>query len=143
MIFWIALVLGGGMVAYIRLAPHDVSRWHKQAYPSGMGEIRSKAGHIWRQVIEDDGVALLAKLDGVISSTDRTNHLTGSVADGMVTYVTRSRVFGFPDYTTIGIYQGLVEDGDVRYLEINSRLRFGRSDLGVNRNRVKGWLAAL
>ena len=39
------------------------------------------------------------------------------------------------------IYIGLVPDGDV--LKIYGRLRFGRSDLGVNKARVEGWLAAL
>jgi len=50
----------------------------------------------------------------------------------MITYVTRSRVFGFPDYTTVR------QAGP--QLEIYGRLRFGRSDLGVNAARIDGWL---
>ena len=50
---------------------------------------------------------------------------------------------GFPDYTTIGVYDGLIEDADQRYLEINGRLRFGTLDFGVNAKRIKGWLRAV
>ena len=53
----------------------------------------------------------------------------------MITYVTRSRVFGFPDYTTVR------QAGDT--LEIHGRLRFGESDMGVNAARVDGWLERL
>ena len=42
---------------------------------------------------------------------------------------------GFPDYTTVQLK-------DDR-LMIWARLRFGRSDLGVNRRRVDRWLADL
>ena len=49
--------------------------------------------------------------------------------------IIRSRVFGFPDYTTVQ------QDGDT--LRIYGRLRFGRRDFDVNRTRVDGWLAAL
>jgi uncharacterized protein (DUF1499 family) len=77
----------------------------------------------------------LAKLDELAQATPRTTVLAGSVEDGMITYVTRTQVIGFPDYTTVQ------QDGDV--LRIHARLRFGRSDFGVNRDRVDGWLAAL
>ncbi len=49
--------------------------------------------------------------------------------------VTRSAVWGFPDYTT-------VEQRDGK-LMIYARSRFGSSDLGVNGKRVAGWLDAL
>ena len=53
----------------------------------------------------------------------------------MLTYITRSAAIGFPDYTTAR------QDGD--QLVIWARQRFGRSDFGVNRRRVDGWLDAL
>jgi uncharacterized protein (DUF1499 family) len=49
-----------------------------------------------------------------------------------LTYVTRSRWIGFPDYTTIE------QDGDV--IKLYARLRFGQSDLGVNKARLDGLL---
>ena len=61
--------------------------------------------------------------------------LAGSVEQGMITYVTRSIVVGFPDYTTV------LQNGD--QLVIYARLRFGRSDFGVNHARIKRWIDAL
>jgi len=57
------------------------------------------------------------------------------VAEGRVTYITRSKLWGFPDYSTFE-----TRDGD---LLIHARLRFGSSDMGVNRARVTDWLARL
>ena len=48
------------------------------------------------------------------------------------TYVTRTKFMGFPDYTTAR------QDGD--FLKVYARLRFGRSDLGVNGARIADWL---
>ncbi|PWE37157.1 DUF1499 domain-containing protein [Pelagicola sp. LXJ1103] len=90
-------------------------------------------GHLWRGTIAGPGA--LARVDAVIRDTPRTKVIAGSVESGMVSYQTRSALWGFPDYTT------LRGDGDL--VEINSRLRFGQSDLGVNRARIKGWLEAL
>ncbi len=57
----------------------------------------------------------------------------------LITYVQRSRVFGFPDYLTV---KAVVMDGGAGLI-IWSRARYGRSDFGVNRARVEAWLAAL
>lgn len=143
MMFWILVLVVVGLLAYVRLAPLDAERWHKQSSATDMGETRSASGFVWRQAVDGDGMDLMRKLDAIVVETPRTTRATGSVEDGKVTYVTRSRIMGFPDYNTIGLYDGPVGDGTDRYLEIYSRLRFGRSDLGVNRQRVKGWLAAL
>ncbi|SRR6056297_1878231 len=126
----VVLMLGG--MAYVRLAPSDPARWHHGADATGAGHIPRSGGHIWRGPGDAD---TLARLDRIIRATPRTQHLTGSLDDRMVTYVTRSRVFGFPDYTTISLDDGMVE--------VFARLRFGKSDLGVNRARVEGWLEAL
>ena len=55
--------------------------------------------------------------------------------DGQVTYVTRSKWMGFPDYTTVR--------NSEEVLELWARSRFGQSDLGVNRARVEDWLQRL
>lgn len=139
MMAWIVVLIVVGLLAYIRLAPHDVERWHRGSEHPGIEPLERPGGYVWREPVEGEGRDLLARLDAVIMDTPRTRRLTGSVAEGMITYVTRSRVFGFPDYATVGIH-GME---DQRYLEINSRLRFGQSDMGVNRSRVRRWLAAL
>ena len=52
-----------------------------------------------------------------------------------MTWITRSRLFGFPDYTTAEVRS----DG----LYVWSRLRFGKGDMGVNAARLNGWALAL
>lgn len=137
MVFWILAIMVVAVLAYIRLAPSDLARWHVQASGSDIGDHPRADGRVWRQEIVGNGRDQLRDLDRIILDTPRTTRLTGSVDAGQVTYVTRSAVMGFPDYTTVGVY------GDnPRYLEIYGRLRFGRSDLGVNAKRIEGWLAA-
>ena len=116
--------------AYIRLAPSDAAQWH--VAPAGTANEDMPGGVIRIVETGPDG---LAQLDKIAQATPRTSVLAGSVEDGMITYVTRTKVIGFPDYTTAQ------QDGDT--LRIHARLRFGRSDFGVNRDRVEGWLAAL
>ncbi|MEX1233805.1 MAG: DUF1499 domain-containing protein [Roseovarius sp.] len=115
------------LLAWIRLAPDDVARWH--VLPDTV-EDRDLAGGVMRRVSGD-----LVALDAIIRAEPRTRVLAGSVEAGMVSYVTRSRVFGFPDYTTVA------QRGDM--LWVHARLRYGASDMGVNKARVERWLAAL
>jgi len=134
-ILLIIVLLVVGLLAYIRLAPHDNARWHRGAPEASLGETTLDGGYIWRADVGADGPAKLAKLDQIIRNEPRTELLTGSVQDGQLTYVTRSKVMGFPDYATVTLEDGV--------LEIYSRLRFGKSDMGVNAKRVKGWVAQL
>jgi uncharacterized protein (DUF1499 family) len=57
-----------------------------------------------------------------------------------MTYVQRSRFWGFPDYVSVRAVD--LGDGSSA-LAIFSRSRYGASDLGVNRARVDAWLARL
>lgn len=124
------LVLVVAMVAYIRLAPSDPGRWH---VPPRADADRDLKGGVVRVV--ETGPDGLARLETIILATPRTHILAGSVKEGMITYVTRTRVFGFPDYTTVRQY------GDT--LRVHGRLRFGRKDFGVNKARVDGWLGQM
>ena len=45
----------------------------------------------------------LAAIDAAARATPRTRVLAGSVEAGMITYVTRSRLWAFPDYTTVAV----------------------------------------
>lgn len=139
MVLWIVLIVVLGFAAYVRLAPTDIDAWHQRADGTEMGETTLSNGYIWRETAAGDGGEELSRLDGAIMATPRTTRLAGSVDAGQITYVTRSAVMGFPDYTTVGVYDGQ----DAPYIEINARSRFGSSDLGVNARRVKGWLADL
>lgn len=64
--------------------------------------------------------------------------------EGLVSYVQGNRLFGFPDYITARIVPVGIEDGSQgSTLVIFSRFRLGRSDLGVNEQRVTAWLDEL
>lgn len=56
-----------------------------------------------------------------------------------MTYITRTAIMGFPDYTTVMIEPA----GDGAALLAFARARFGHSDLGNNRARLQAWIAAL
>ncbi len=130
MFIWLLFALVVLLGAYIRLAPSDPTRWHVPP----VGDVnQDMKGGVFR--IVETGPDGLAHLNQVALSSSRISVFAGSVDEGMITYVTRTKVVGFPDYTTVQ------QDGDT--LRIYGRLRFGRSDFGVNRNRVDGWLAAL
>ncbi len=121
----LALIVVAG--AYVRLAPSKPDRWHVP--PAGEADRDLKGGVLRLVETGPDG---LSKLDAIARGTPRTRVLAGSVPEGMITYVTRTKVFGFPDYTTAQ------QDGET--LRIYGRLRFGGSDFGVNKARVEGWL---
>ena len=123
----VLLLLVLGFAAYVRLAPSDPAQWH--AMPQAVTE-RDLAGGAMRVV--GAGENGLAQLDAIIRTEPRTTVLAGSVEDGMITYVTRSKLWGFPDYTTVR------QTG--KQIEIYARLRFGQSDLGVNAARLDRWL---
>ena len=124
------LIIAGvaGAMIYVRFAPHDVAEWHQM--PAAVTNRDFRAGAM--RVVGGDG---LERLNEIILATPRTQILAGSVAEGMITYVTRSAFFGFPDYTTIRLAGPQIE--------IYGRLRFGRSDFGVNAARIDRWLGAL
>ncbi|WP_282168160.1 DUF1499 domain-containing protein [Ruegeria atlantica] len=130
MALWLIVVLVILFGAYIRFAPSDPAKWH--VAPIG-DQDRDLDGGVVRVV--ETGPDGLLRLDAFARVSDRTSVLAGSVDEGMITYITRTKVIGFPDYTTVQ------QDGDT--LRIYARLRFGRSDFGVNRARVDEWLALL
>ena len=126
----VVLVVLAAISAYVRLAPADTTRWHQM--PDGITD-RDVEGGAMRVVEAGEGG--FERLHEIILASPRTKVFAGSTGDGMITYVSRSRVFGFPDYTTVRDMGGR--------LEIYGRLRFGKSDLGVNAARIDGWLQAL
>ncbi len=117
-----------GLAIWARQAPSDAAHWH--AMPGAVTD-RDMAGGAMRVV--GAGEAGLSELDQIIRAEPRTTVLAGSVEEGMITYITRSAVFGFPDYITIR------QNG--AQIELYSRLRFGASDMGVNGKRLDRWLA--
>lgn len=138
----LALCLLIGVQSLIRLAPSDPAVWHVDP---ALVVVPETPNH-WLLRADGDAPPLLlplppdqaaARLEAVALATPRTERLAGQGAH--VTYITRSRFWGFPDYTSVKI--AAVPTGSA--LVIFARARFGSSDLGVNRKRVEGWIAQL
>ena len=117
-----------GVGLYVRLAPSDPRVWH--AMPDEMEDVDMDGG---AKRVVTAGEGALERLHAIALDTPRTQVLAGSVEDGKITYITRSRVFGFPDYTTVEL-----RDGQIM---VFARLRYGMMDLGVNAARVDAWIA--
>ncbi|MCV2864279.1 DUF1499 domain-containing protein [Albidovulum sediminicola] len=138
----VVALLAGGM-AYVRLAPSDPARWHIDPVGTDTpaGRVLAVPGGA-RAVVRfanTTPATLLGQLDAIALSAPRTRRLAGSAAEGRITWVTRSALFGFPDYTTAAARA----EGAATRLDLFARQRFGRNDLGVNAARLLEWLARL
>jgi uncharacterized protein (DUF1499 family) len=129
-ILWVILILVVGALAYVRLAPSDPARWNQQVTETANTTMQSGAVRVIPA-----GDETFERLDVIMRDLPRTDVLAGSVAEGRVTYITRSKWMGFPDYTTID------REGDE--LRLYARSRFGQSDLGVNIARLQNVLGQL
>lgn len=89
-------------------------------------------------VFDVDVASLASAFDAVATGDDRVEVIAGSAADGFVTYMQRSALFGFPDFVSVKFLE--VEGG--ASLSIFSRAQFGKSDLNVNEKRITKWVDA-
>ena len=139
------LGLAAGAALWIGLAPSDPARWHVDMAAPGF----RPEGH-WAQFCPRPGsrfapemgdpAATLARLDAIATAHPRTMRLAGGPAEGRITWITRSRLLRFPDYTTA---QVLTEPDGRPRLCILARQRFGGFDWGVNGARTGGWAQEL
>lgn len=134
----VVAVLALGLMAYVRFAPTRAADWHLDLASRAQGLMAPRPDQV--TVLQggafvDLRQGSLAQMDALAMATARTRRLAGSLAEGRITWETRSRFWGFPDYTTAQV-QGAG-------LLIFARLRFGRSDLGVNAKRLRHWMAQL
>jgi len=138
---WMLLMIVISGLIYIRVAPHDATAQHLippiGAEPEAPDIMAGSA--VYAQVFKTPPTDILTRLNDIALATPRTRILAGSVEEGMITYVTRSRVFGFPDYTTVQV----VAEAQGSRATLFGRLRFGKSDFGVNSQRISAWLQAL
>ena len=125
-------------MAWIRLAPIDRDRWHldpAEADAPGRSGIRFVGLDAPRYPGDPDTV--LDTLSDIILSEPRTRLLDGDVDEGMLTFVVRSRIFGFPDFVTVKA----VSEGPQSKLSVVSRsFLTNGSDWGVNASRMDRWL---
>lgn len=134
----VALVIVGAIMGYIRFSPSDPNIWHLDPNRPGFvppkGAVAFCPGPESRYSFPE---ADLSKLLKVADNWPRTERLAGSAEDGRVTDITRSRIMGYPDYTTIALRD---VDG-TKQICLIARQRFGREDFGVNTGRIQNWLA--
>lgn len=110
----------------IRLAPSTPENWVIDETGQAPGEYPSEGGFRLVRSVEDER-AFAQAFEHAILAEPRTQKL-GQV-QGQDIYISRSAFWGFPDYTTLAT-------GDGRAV-IYARLRFGKSDMGVNRARLE------
>lgn len=139
----LALVAAGAVLAAIilRLVPMPPEIWHvdpAQVTPPDSPNFVLLRG-AEAPLVEGEVSDVAQRIDNRARSEGATL-IAGSVAEGFMTYVARTRLMGFPDAVSIRILPA--DDGAVR-VEIFSRSRFGYSDMGVNAARVDRWLGPL
>jgi Protein of unknown function (DUF1499) len=139
-----AIIAFLGLLAFIRLAPSDPAVWNADMSAPGFRPRANAAVFCPRQGDRfapelSDPVAVLGTLDAIALATPRTERLAGSPQEGRITWITRSLVMGFPDYTTAQI----LEAPGAPRLCIVGRQRFGAGDGGVNARRVRAWAQTL
>lgn len=150
----VGVVLVGfvGSLIGIRLAGHDVDRWHVDPLtaPSPSSPNSYRIGPDSSSVPVDAPAPVFdATVDELSAAFDRlvaAEARTEVIADdrgsgGFVTVVQRSALFGFPDYVSVRFLQSGDDTGAT--VSMFSRARFGQSDLGVNKKRVERWLEQL
>jgi uncharacterized protein (DUF1499 family) len=149
----VILALVGGAAIATRRKAVDPARWHVDPLTStGTGNPN------WYRMVPVDAqvdrdpkrdavpptfsvsaAELAAAFDSVAKADDRVEVIAGSAAEGFVTYMQRSALFGFPDFISV-TFVALPDSGST--LAIYSRARDGKSDLDVNKKRVIRWVEA-
>ncbi len=76
----------------------------------------------------------------VVIAQPRTSHVLADEKGLYDDFVVRSALFRFPDLVAVKFID---LKGKTSTIALYSRSVYGRSDLGVNRKRSLGWLAAL
>ena len=141
---WLGIIAGlivlafVGIAGWVRLAPTDPARWHVDPVaapdPSTPNFARIHPGEVTLNH-PDPATRLRAAMEAM----PRTRLIAGSEGEGMMTFVTRSRLMGYPDFTTIRV---LPAEGGATFAAL-ARSRFGQSDMGVNAARLRALKAAL
>lgn len=128
----VPLVLACALAVYARLKPIDADRFTSMPGPNEAGVYKFPGGSKYVLPLSELPDDALTKLLDIVRQTPRTTEVSTDTGNS---FITRSRGFGFPDITRIW----LVGDN----LHIHAHLVVGRSDLGVNGDRVGQWDEAL
>ena len=143
----VLILLVAGFIGFIRLAPSIPDRWNLAIARDILAEtgfcaaamISERNGAYAACLSPMPPAALLTQIDTIAMTSPRTTRLAGSPGDGRITWITRTALMGFPDYTTAEA----IETPSGTRLDIYARQRFGSGDHGVNAARLKDWLSRL
>ena len=141
----LVLLVVAGFVAYVRLAPTDPAVWNidpvavEKPAKTNNFLIRPGDGDAAAPVYREQPEELAARIDAAMLAMPRTARIAGSPDEMQMTYLTRSKLMGFPDFTTIRVIWGSDGSSFAAY----ARSRFGQDDGGVNKARVAALLTAL
>lgn len=121
------LIVVIGLQLLIRLTPSQAENWVITPSDQPPGTYPTQSG--FRVIRDIDGAQedFEVLFDQAMLEEPRTRKL-GQV-QGQHVYVSRTAFWGFPDYTTLAMQDGRAE--------IHARLRFGKSDMGINRARLE------
>ncbi|NNL19265.1 MAG: DUF1499 domain-containing protein [Boseongicola sp.] len=132
----IVLVVFGGL-GWIRFAPTDIDDWHvdpaiaNDPGPRGYRLMGREAPRL-----DGDPDLVLEALMEVARGEPRVRRLDGSIDEGMITFVARTKWIGFRDYMTFKA----VAEGHQTKLSAISRARYNvGSDWGMNQERLEHW----
>ncbi|MBT2132590.1 DUF1499 domain-containing protein [Aliiroseovarius lamellibrachiae] len=128
----IVLFLVVGVALFARVKPLPSERFSGWPGPNTPGKHMLVGGVKYVLPLADLPNNALAQLAAIIKASPRS--VPHETQKGRA-FVTRSKVFGFPDITLLW-----EQDGQ---LHIHAHLVIGKSDLGVNAARVDGWLEQL
>ena len=131
--FWIVAVLIAATAIWVRVAPFDARRWHVD--PADAPEQRPGAYKAQLEVPEMSPEDALALVQAIAEGSPRTKQLFGTVQEGRISFLTRSRFWGFPDVTSVAAAPA----GDQTRVTAYGRAAIGGYDWGVNRARLASW----
>ncbi|MGB1235819.1 MAG: DUF1499 domain-containing protein [Planktomarina sp.] len=127
-------LIGGFLIGtvYFRYVTVPAKHFAERAVATETGVVTSFGGHrVTIPALSEDELATLLDL---IQATPRTHEIENHLPDTRI-FVHRSLAWGFPDVTHVMLTQDT--------LTLDGHLVYGRSDLGVNKARIDGWLNGL
>lgn len=128
------LLIIGGVMLYIRLAPSDPARWHVDPLSAPDPATPNFARLNLMLTAPPDTVA--ARLSAH-AEAEGGQRLAGD--DRHATWLMRTPLMGYPDFVSVRL---IPEAGGTRIVAL-SRSRFGHGDHGVNAARLARWQDAL
>lgn len=139
------LVALAAVMLYVRFTPTDPAYWHVDpraiAKPSKPNNwlIRPVGGDARPPHYRAEVADLVAAIEAAAAAMGDMTRIAGTPESGHLTYISRTKWMGFPDFTTFRVYS--TDDG-VSFAAL-ARARFGQSDMGNNRARLDAMLALI